>query len=79
MELNGKGKVAPWGNWDGPRLDGREVHIQNFSACQGIAEALQASLCGQGRAGPRSDGGFIMSTRMKQASLTASHSLAIVK
>lgn len=51
MELNGKGKVAPWGNWDGPRLDGREVHIQNFSACQGIAEALQASLCGQGRAG----------------------------
>lgn len=78
MELNGKGEVAPGGSWDGPKLDGREVPIQNFSAGQGIAEVLQASLCGQGRAGPRSGRGFIMSTRMKQASLTAPHPPALV-
>lgn len=47
MELNGKREVAPWGNWDGPRLDGREVHIQNLSARQGIAEVLQAAFVGR--------------------------------
>lgn len=48
--MNVKGKGAPWGQWDQPRVDGREVHVPNFSAQLGIPEAFQVSLCWWGRA-----------------------------